>query len=80
MATQSLIPEAYIGREQALIKHYVLEKYLEKLTSILAVNRSNFEFTYIDCFAGPWQADTTQMHSTSIAISLQVLEKCKKII
>lgn len=80
MVTQSLIPEAYIGREQALIKHYVLEKYLEKLTSILAVNRSNFEFTYIDCFAGPWQADTAQMHSTSIAISLQVLDKCKKTI
>jgi three-Cys-motif partner protein len=80
MATQSLIPEAYFGREQALIKHYVLEKYLEKLTAILAINRADFEFTYIDCFAGPWQADTTQMHSTSIAISLRVLDQCKKAI
>lgn len=81
MTIQNLIPEAYFGREQALVKHYVLEKYLEKLTAILAVNRrTDFEFTYIDCFAGPWQADTTQMHSTSIAISLKVLEKCKRTI
>jgi three-Cys-motif partner protein len=81
MATKNLIPAAYEGREQAFIKHNVLEKYLEKLTAILAVNRrSDFEFTYVDCFAGPWQADTTQMHSTSIAISLRVLDKCKKTI
>ena len=79
MTTQNIIPDAYIGREQALIKHHVLEKYLEKLTAILAVSNAVFEFTYVDCFAGPWQADE-QMHSTSIAISLRVLERCKQII
>lgn len=77
---QNLIPDAYVGREQALIKHNILEKYLEKLTAILAVNPSVFEFTYIDCFAGPWQADESEMASTSIAISLQVLEQCKRMI
>lgn len=80
MATQNIIPDAYIGREQALIKHHVLEKYLEKLTAILAVSNPVFEFTYIDCFAGPWQASEAEMHTTSIAISLRVLEKCKKTI
>ena len=80
MINNSPIHEAYFGREQAAIKHNILEKYLEKLTAILSVNQLNFEFTYIDCFAGPWQADPAQMHSTSIAISLKVLEKCKKTI
>jgi three-Cys-motif partner protein len=74
---QNLIPLAYMGREQALIKHNILEKYLEKLTAILSVNQPVLEFTYIDCFAGPWQADESQMGSTSIAISLQILDRCK---
>lgn len=77
MINNNSIDEAYFGREQAAIKHNILEKYLEKLTAILSISRSNFDFTYIDCFAGPWQADEMQMHSTSIAISLKVLEKCK---
>jgi three-Cys-motif partner protein len=80
MTTQNLISDAYVGREQAAIKHNILEKYLEKLTAILSVSRLNFEFTYIDCFAGPWPVDPTQMHTTSIAISLRVLEQCKKAI
>ena len=77
---QNLIPDAYVGREQALIKHNILEKYLEKLTAILAVNQPVFEFTYVDCFAGPWQADESEMGSTSIAISLQVLQRCKSAV
>lgn len=76
----NLIPDAYVGREQALIKHNILEKYLEKLTAILAVNQAVFEFSYIDCFAGPWQANESEMGSTSIAISLQVLQRCKNAI
>lgn len=77
---QNLIPYAYLGREQALIKHTILKEYLGKLTNILAVNQPVFEFTYVDCFAGPWQANESEMDSTSIAISLQVLEQCKRAI
>ena len=77
---KNVIPDAYVGREQAFIKHNILEKYLEKLTAILAVSQTVFEFTYVDCFAGPWQADESEMASTSIAISLQVLERCKRAI
>lgn len=77
---QSLIPFPYLGREQALIKHTILKEYLGKLTNILAVNSDVFEFTYVDCFAGPWQADESEMASTSIAISLQVLAQCKRAI
>lgn len=77
---QNIIPDAYVGREQALIKHTILKEYLEKLTAILAVTQSVFEFTYVDCFAGPWQVDESKMDSTSIAISLQVLQRCKKAV
>jgi three-Cys-motif partner protein len=80
MANNNLIHEAYSGREQAAIKHKILEKYLEKLTAILAIGKKDFKFTYVDCFAGPWQANTAEMHTTSIAISLRVLEQCKRII
>ena len=77
---QSLTPDAYVGREQALIKHTILKEYLGKLTNILAVNQPVFEFTYVDCFAGPWQANESEMASTSIAISLQVLQLCKQAV
>ncbi|MDP2819127.1 MAG: three-Cys-motif partner protein TcmP [Polaromonas sp.] len=46
----------------------------------MAVNQSVFEFTYVDCVAGPWQADESKMGSTSIAISLQVLQRCKNAV
>ncbi len=78
MASQALIPEPYEGREQAYVKHHVLEKYLEKLVAILGVSNSTLEFTYIDCFAGPWGDDSQDMSSTSIAISLQVLARFKQ--
>lgn len=78
--TNNLIAENYQYREQALIKHYVLEKYLETLTAILSINTRHFEFTYIDCFAGPWQDDSASMGTTSIAISLQVLKRCKEAV
>jgi len=32
---------------------------------------------YIDCFAGPWQEDSDQMHDTSIAISLRIMNNCQ---
>lgn len=76
----NLTAENYQNKEQALIKHYVLEKYLETLTAILSINNRHFEFTYIDCFAGPWQDDSVSISTTSIAISLQVLKRCKEAV
>jgi three-Cys-motif partner protein len=32
---------------------------------------------YIDCFAGPWQEDSSQMHDTSIGISLKIMRNCQ---
>ncbi|KVO81641.1 hypothetical protein WJ79_03145 [Burkholderia ubonensis] len=77
----SLIPTSYQGREQALIKHHLLREYLEKLMLIMGMGSRQKEVVdlcYVDCFAGPWGDDTEAMESTSIAISLQTLDACRK--
>lgn len=80
MPTDVMIPAAYDGREQALIKHVLLKSYLEKLFHIIGMNKSpgSAELCYVDCFAGPWGDKSDGMESTSIAISLRVLASCKQ--
>ncbi len=65
----------YKDREQTYIKHKLLRGYLERLFMI----KGQFEpvISYIDCFAGPWQEDSVQMHDTSIAISLKIMNDCR---
>lgn len=77
---KSSLPEAYRGREQAYIKHCLLEAYLEKLFLIIgmAAKQLNLkELAYVDCFAGPWGDESESLQSTSIAISLRVLSRCR---
>lgn len=74
------LPEAYRGREQAYVKHYLLEAYLEKLFLIVGLGAQKLgikELAYVDCFAGPWKDESEALESTSIAISLRVLSKCR---
>lgn len=76
-----LIPEAYEGREQALIKHSLLQSYLEKLVLIIGMSarrQGSVEICYVDCFAGPWGASDATLEGTSISISLQTLAACKE--
>jgi hypothetical protein len=50
------VPDSYDGREQAWIKHQLLESYLDKLLHIIgAASKRNqqVEICYVDCFAGP---------------------------
>ena len=70
-----MIPEHYKNREQTFIKHTILMRYLKRLFMI----KGQFEpvICYIDCFAGPWQEDSSQMHDTSIAISLKIMNDCQ---
>lgn len=78
----ALIPEAYDGREQALVKHRLLEEYLEKLFLIIGTGSKSgggsIELCYVDCFAGPWGDPSEDMQSTSIAISLKTLDTCRQ--
>lgn len=75
---KEIIPRAYLGREQAFIKHLLLEGYLEKLLYIIGWNASELghsEVIYVDCFAGPWQESADDLTDTSIGISLALLAK-----
>lgn len=71
-----VIPDYYRGREQAFVKHTLLSKYLEKLFMI--VGQREKEICYVDCFAGPWQEGGTDLQDTSIAISLNIMEACRR--
>lgn len=68
------IPENYKGREQSLIKHRLLQTYLERLFMIIGQHESRI--LYVDCFAGPWMTDSENLEDTSIAISLNILKRC----
>lgn len=77
------MPDAYRGREQAYIKHRLLEAYLEKLFLIIGMSAQQLgikELCYVDCFAGPWGDESVALDSTSIAVSLRVLAKCRRAI
>jgi three-Cys-motif partner protein len=69
------IPAGYKGREQAFVKHTLLKTYLERLFMI--VGQTQKTICYVDCFAGPWQEDGNDLHDTSIAISLEIMQKCR---
>jgi three-Cys-motif partner protein len=75
------VPNAYHGREQAFIKHLLLKSYLEKLFMIVGMSARKLgitEFCYVDCFAGPWSDDSENIGGTSIAVSLQILDRCRQ--
>lgn len=77
----SIIPDVYDGREQAMVKHALLESYLEKLVLIIGMaarNKGRTEICYVDCFAGPWGTSDHTLDGTSISLSLKTLASCKQ--
>lgn len=64
----------YRGREQALIKHTLLETYLYKLFMILGQHVPTI--AYVDCFAGPWQESSEDLSDTSIGRALTTMKNC----
>lgn len=65
MSSGTVIPASYENREQALIKHQLLEHYLEKLFMIVGMAsraRRDVEMCYVDCFAGPWGDLSVDFH------------------
>ncbi|MEJ2698538.1 MAG: three-Cys-motif partner protein TcmP, partial [Desulfuromonadales bacterium] len=65
----------YKGREQAYIKHRLLEAYLKRLFMIIG----QFQGTicYVDCFAGPWEENRDDLMDTSIGISMKIMADCR---
>ncbi len=70
------VPESYHGREQAFVKHHLLETYLLRLFMIIGQHQKNIR--YVDCFSGPWQEGSDDLQDTSIGIGLKIIQKCRE--
>lgn len=71
------IVKAYEGREHSVVKHALLKGYLEKLLFIMGMTGIR-EIAYVDCFAGPYKDESSDIQATSIAISLGILKKVRE--
>lgn len=65
----------YFGREQSLIKHVILEKYLERFAII--VGKGFDGIVYVDGFSGPWNVQSENLEDSSFAIALGQLRKAR---
>lgn len=73
----SKMPDAYIGKEQAYIKHTILKTYLQRLFMIVGRKKEEV-INYVDCFAGPWQAGDEDLADTSIGVSIEQMISCQQ--
>jgi three-Cys-motif partner protein len=69
-------PNFYEGREQTLIKHFILRHYLERFAHIIGYRWTTI--TYVDCFSGPWKSRSDKREDTSFAIALEQLRLAQK--
>ena len=63
--------EYYRGREQTYLKHFFLERYLERVAYI--IGWSYPKFVYVDGFSGPWKSDDEAFEDTSFTIAINKL-------
>ena len=68
----------YSGREQTLVKHKLLERYLKAAMPILGSWAD--DLYYIDCLAGPWEAVDPALSDTSFSIALETLRGTKLVL
>ena len=73
MASQE---ELYEGREQSLVKHLILKRYLECFAHIIGQRWSSI--TYIDCFAGPWETRSDSFADSSFGIAIRELRNARR--
>lgn len=69
-------PQYYKGREQTYLKHFFLERYLERV----AYNIGSFanEFVYVDGFSGPWKSENEALDDTSFMLAIQKLRQVRE--
>ena len=65
----------YKGREQTYLKHFFLEKYLERVAYVIGF--SHPEFVYVDGFSGPWKSENEAFEDTSFIIAINVLRRVR---
>jgi three-Cys-motif partner protein len=67
--------ELYVGREQTLVKHFILQKYLERFAHIVGTHWD--ALTYVDCFSGPWNVRSDRFEDSSFGLALEELRKAR---
>lgn len=68
--------DLYEGREQTLVKHFILRKYLERFAHIVGTFKDSI--TYVDCFSGPWNVRSNDLKDSSFALALEEIRKARK--
>lgn len=68
--------DLYAGREQTLVKHLILAKYLERFAHIIGFQWNSI--TYVDCFSGPWSVRSEELKDSSFSIALEELRKARE--
>jgi three-Cys-motif partner protein len=66
----------YRGKEQTYLKHFFLERYLDRVG--FHIGYAQQEFVYVDCFSGPWKAADEDLADTSIRIALDKLNYVRR--
>jgi three-Cys-motif partner protein len=66
----------YLGREQSLVKHLILQSYLERFAHIIGFRWD--AIAYVDCFSGPWKERSQDLKDTSFCIALEELRKARQ--
>jgi three-Cys-motif partner protein len=67
--------EHYRGREQTYLKHFFLEKYLERVA--YKVGSFVKEFVYVDGFSGPWRTEDPGFEDSSFIIAINKLRQVR---
>lgn len=69
--------DLYLGREQTLVKHSILQNYLEQFAIVVGSHWDTI--TYVDCFSGPWNVQSDDFRDSSFAIALDQLRKAREV-
>ena len=69
--------DLYTGREQTLVKHFILRHYLARFAIIIGHRWDTI--TYVDCFSGPWNVQSDRFEDSSFAIALDQLRKASEV-
>lgn len=70
-----MLDEHYSDREQAQVKHLILNTYLDRFARIIGSWAPSI--TYVDCFSGPWLSRSADYSDTSFGIALTKLREAQ---
>src|SRR5437867_2328429 len=65
----------YRGREQTYLKHFFLERYLERVAYVIGYSQP--QFVYVDGFSGPWKSEGEAFQDTSFIIAINQLRRVR---